>query len=127
MTFFRSRSCTRYRASYVLIACSLALNPISAHRSDYFYERTLIPQTEKQEGSGLLSGDMSAAFPQSIQRAEEVLRHARDTLARADNRSAKAKAGAPVAIGGEGGGERLTTEVREDTRRRLDRAALSPG
>lgn len=60
-----------------------------------------------QAGSGLLSGDMSAAFPESIERAEEVLRYARETLERADSHSV---AGSLGGRGDEGGGK-LTTEV----------------
>lgn len=60
-----------------------------------------------QAGSGLLSGDMSAALPESVERAEEVLRHTREVLARADGNAGG---------GGRGGGcdqgrEPLTTEV----------------
>ena len=51
---------------------------------------------------------MSAAFPQSIERAEEVLRYTREVLARADSHTRGSLGGS----GDEGGGT-LTTEVRE--------------
>ncbi|CAM9192704.1 unnamed protein product, partial [Pylaiella littoralis] len=68
-------------------------------------------------GSGLLSGDMSAAFPESIERAEQVLRHTREVLARADGPAADS-------LGSHGDGDgrgRLTTEELEQLSRALKR------
>lgn len=60
-----------------------------------------------QAGSGLLSGDMSAAFPESKQRAEDVLRHTSSMLQRDDN----SRRGDGNNAGSGGGSGPLTTEV----------------
>lgn len=49
---------------------------------------------------------MSGAFPESIKRAEEVLQHTRETLARADGAARDSLAG-----GCDGSHGRLSTEV----------------
>jgi len=63
---------------------------------------------------------MSAAFPESVERAEEVLRHTREVLARADANS-----------GGGGvcdqGREPLTTEVRGEGQRSGEVLGTRPG
>lgn len=51
---------------------------------------------------------MSAAFPESIERAEEVLRHSREALARADSHT-----GGSFGSRDDERGGKLTTEVRE--------------
>lgn len=50
---------------------------------------------------------MSGAFPESIKRAEEVLQHTQEALARADGAARGSLAG-----GSDGGQDRLSTEVR---------------
>lgn len=68
-------------------------------REFYASPCSLIPNTScvLQQGSGLLSGDMSAAMPESIERAEEVLAYANVALSKADAN----------------GGDEMSTEVRE--------------
>ncbi len=53
---------------------------------------------------------MSAALPESVERAEEVLRHAREVLARADGNAGGSGGGG----GCDQGGEPLTTKVRRE-------------
>ncbi|CAB1107980.1 unnamed protein product [Ectocarpus sp. CCAP 1310/34] len=72
---------------------------------------------ELSDGSGLLSGDMSGAFPESIKRAEEVMQHTRETLARADGAARDSLTG-----GSDGGHDSLSTEELEGLSRALKRA-----
>eukprot|EP00752_Nemacystus_decipiens_P002040 g1955.t1 len=74
-------------------------------------------ETKALAGSGLLSGDMSAAFPQSIESAEEVLRYTREVLGRADSHARNSLSG-----GGDEGDGKLRTEELEELSRALKRA-----